>query len=97
MAMVISKRQLQGGDFDAWASRFAEGAAARRAAGCRGLRRFRSTEDPNQVFVIFDWDSHENARRFIENNQQAIRARDPGAPAPDIQTWYVDEIDALDA
>lgn len=95
MAMVISKRQLQAGDFDSWAHRFAAASEARRAAGCRGLRRLRSLDDPNQVFVVFDWDGHDNARRFIEGNQQAIRARDPDAPPPDIQTWYVEEVDAL--
>lgn len=97
MATVISKRVLHDGDFDPWMMRFAGAVDARRAAGCRGLRRLRSVDDPNVVFVIFDWDSADNARQFIEANQRAMRARDPQAPAADIETWYLEEIDTLPA
>ena len=95
MATIISRRKLEPGDFDNWEARFASAAEARKQAGCRGIRRFRSVDDPNEVVVIFDWDSHENARRFIEGNVRKIQEMNPGAPAPVMQTIYVDEFEAL--
>jgi heme-degrading monooxygenase HmoA len=36
-------------------------------AGCRGARIFRNAEDPQEVVVLFEWDSLESARRRIES------------------------------
>lgn len=96
MAIVISTRKLAPGDFADWDSRFASGAAARRDAGCRSVRRFRSVDDPDEVVVIFDWDTHEHARRFIENNVRQLALNNPDAP-PQMWTVYVDELAALES
>ena len=34
------------------------------AAGCKGGHLLRSTDDPNEVVIFFEWDTMENARRF---------------------------------
>jgi heme-degrading monooxygenase HmoA len=96
MATIITTRKLQPGDFDNWKSRFEEGAAARKNAGCRGVSRFRSVDDPNQVIVIMDWDSLDNGRRFIEGNMQVLRDRNPGA-ALDMNNIYVEELEPLES
>lgn len=96
MATVITTRKLQPGDFANWKARFEEGAAARKAAGCRGVRRFRGVDDPNEVIVVFDWDSHQNARKFIEGNMQVLRERNPDAPL-NMHTVYVEELEPLDS
>jgi hypothetical protein len=41
--------------------------AGREAARCRGTRIFRNAEDPQEVVVLFEWDSLESARRRIES------------------------------
>lgn len=98
MPHVITRRRLDAGDFDAWMVRFAAGAEARRAAGCRGVRRFRSADDPQEIVVIFDWDTHENARRFVEEkmaaNPQLSEPRGPGA-GPKMEHFYGLELDPL--
>ena len=73
MATIISRRKLEPGGFDNWESRFASAADARKQAGCRGIRRFRSVEDPNEVVVIFDWDSHENAPLYRRQREKDSR------------------------
>lgn len=95
MAIVISKRTLGANDFEGWRTRFEAAASARAAAGCRGVRRFRSVDNPDDVIVVFDWDRHENAKAFIEGNIRSLQSRSPGDPAPDIETWYVDELPPL--
>ena len=94
MAIIITTRKLQPGDFANWKARFEEGAAARKAAGCSGVRRFRSADDPNEVIVIMTWDSLENGRRFIEGNMQLLRERNPGVPL-NMSNLYVEEMEPL--
>jgi len=80
MALMMSKRRLEPGDFEAWMLRFAAEESARKAAGCRGARRFRSIENPLEVTVLFEWDSVDSAKAFIETmrarNQQVIAKMD---------------------
>jgi heme-degrading monooxygenase HmoA len=94
MATVITRRKLEPNSFEGWKARFEEGATARKNAGCRGVRRFRGAADPDEVIVIMDWDSHENARKFIEANVRAMIERNPGTP-PVMQTVYVEEFEPL--
>jgi len=98
MPIMISRRKLEPGDFDAWKTRFEAGAAARKGAGCRGVRRFRNVNDPDELIVLFDWDSHENARRFAEmkisENALLLEERSPGGP-PKLENLYVEEMEPL--
>jgi heme-degrading monooxygenase HmoA len=65
MAIMISRRKLQPNEFDAWKERFEADAENRRKAGCRGIRRFRGVADPDELIVLFDWASKEDAERFV--------------------------------
>jgi heme-degrading monooxygenase HmoA len=65
MAIMISRRKLQPGEFDAWKERFEQDADNRRKAGCRGIRRFRGISDPDELIVLFDWASKEDAEKFV--------------------------------
>jgi heme-degrading monooxygenase HmoA len=65
MAIMISRRKLQPGEFEAWKVRFEADAENRRQAGCRGIRRFRSMADGDEIIVMFDWASREEAERFV--------------------------------
>ncbi len=100
MPLMISRRQLEPGDFSTWKTRFEEGAAARKAAGCRGVRRFHSVDNPDELIVIFDWDSHENARKFVDGkiaeNSRLVEPRSPGG-SPKLENLYVEEMEPLDS
>ena len=66
MPLMISRRRLEAGEFDAWEVRFKGRAATRHAAGCRGVRYFRGLDDPDQVTIIFDWETREAGKAFID-------------------------------
>jgi heme-degrading monooxygenase HmoA len=65
MAIMISRRRLPRGEFDAWKVRFEADAKNRQKAGCRGIRRFRSKVDPDELIVMFDWESQAVAEQFV--------------------------------
>jgi heme-degrading monooxygenase HmoA len=65
MAIMISRRKLQPNEFEAWRVRFEADAENRRKAGCRGIRRFQSLSDPDEIIVMFDWESKERAEAFV--------------------------------
>jgi heme-degrading monooxygenase HmoA len=96
--IMISRRKLESGDFDAWKVRFEAGASMRKEAGCRGVRRFRNVNDPDELIVLFDWDSHENARRFAEmkisENSKLVEERSPGG-SPKLENIFVEEMEPL--
>jgi heme-degrading monooxygenase HmoA len=54
-------------DYARWREVFDADTGNREAAGCRGARIFRNAEDPQEVVVLFEWDSLERARRRIES------------------------------
>ena len=65
MAIMISRRRLQPGEFDAWKERFEADADNRSRAGCRGIRRFRNIADADELILVFDWASQEEAEKFV--------------------------------
>jgi len=58
-------------DFPRWKAVFASHAAAHRDAGLRLLHIWRSVEDPNNVFFLFEVASIEKAKEFISNPEAA--------------------------
>jgi heme-degrading monooxygenase HmoA len=100
MPLMISRRRLEEGDFDAWKVRFEQGASDRKAAGCRGVRRFRGIEDPLELMVIFDWDSAENARAFVagkvSDNPKLVEKRATGAGLM-LENIFMEEMDPLES
>ncbi len=95
MPIMITRRRLEEGDYDAWKTRFEQGAADRKAAGCRGVRRFRGIADPRELMVIFDWASLEDARTFVDakmaSNPKLHELRDEGA-SPKMENLFMEEI-----
>jgi heme-degrading monooxygenase HmoA len=65
MAIMISRRRLKAGEFDSWKERFEADADNRSRAGCRGIRRFRNIADADELILVFDWASREEAEKFV--------------------------------
>jgi hypothetical protein len=51
-------------DYDQWKLVFDEHSAMRKSAGSKGGIVFRNADDPNEVTILFKWDSIENAIKF---------------------------------
>ena len=51
-------------DFGKWKPFFDGHLGTRKASGSKSGAVFQNIEDPTDVFVLFEWDSAENARKF---------------------------------
>lgn len=65
MAYLIVKHTVE--DYAKWKPVFDLHGSARKAAGSKGAQLFRTDDNPNEVTLLFEWDSIENARRFSES------------------------------
>jgi hypothetical protein len=53
-------------DFDAWKAAFDRDPADRRGSGVRSYRVLRPLDDPNYVLVDLDFDTQQEAERFLD-------------------------------
>ena len=55
-------------DYDAWKSGFDDHSATRKAAGSKGGHLFRTADDPNNLVILMEWDSLDNAQAFASSD-----------------------------
>ena len=65
MAKVIIRHKVE--DFGKWKPLYDDHDSARKEAGCQSAQVFQNGEDPNDVVISFDWDNHENFKKFSES------------------------------
>jgi hypothetical protein len=65
MPYLVVHHQVE--DFARWKPIFDGHAAARKAAGCRGGALYRSAQNPNDIFIFWEWDTLDHARQFTES------------------------------
>lgn len=71
-------------DLDKWKRVFDANTENRRAHGCQRVQRFRQIDNQNNILVLFDWDTAENAESFMANPRLAKIQKQSGmAPNPD--------------
>lgn len=51
-------------DYAKWRPVFDEHGKTRQASGSKHGHVFRNADNPNEIIVMFEWDSLENARKF---------------------------------
>lgn len=68
-------------DFDLWLAAFERFADAREQAGVSAARVQRPVDDPNYVVVDLDFDTVEDAQRFLAFLQTTIWSSPENAPA----------------
>ena len=69
-------------DYDAWKPIFDEYDATRRARGGGDYMLFRGADNPNEVVIVFEWDSVENARAFSESDVLREAMQQAGVTGP---------------
>ncbi len=77
-------------DFEIWRRAFDEDAGTRRANGSKSWRVFRSGSDPEDVWVLLEWDNLMRARLFVNSDDlidEMIRAGVANQP----DYWFLDE------
>jgi heme-degrading monooxygenase HmoA len=53
-------------NYAAWKTVFDAHGSTRKSFGSKSCQIFRDAENANQITVLFEWDTLENARRFTE-------------------------------
>ncbi|MBI4093202.1 MAG: hypothetical protein HY420_04735 [Candidatus Kerfeldbacteria bacterium] len=61
---IILRRKLK--DYNAWKKMAQEKIELRRQYGSKGATIYRSVKDPNEVFVVFDWDDARSYKEYFE-------------------------------
>lgn len=80
-------------DYDAWKTHFDEHASTRREHGSQGYSLFSVSEEPNELVILFDWDSVENAQRFLDSSDLRDVMTEAGVVGePEIR--FLDEIES---
>lgn len=78
--MVLAKVKV--GEFDRFWSVFTtEGAEHRRRFGSRGSRVLRNAENPNEVWILFDW-TKEDFQRFLSDPRSSEIMGSAGLQGP---------------
>ena len=55
-------------DFDAWKKVFDEDGVNRKIASSKGGQVFRSLDDPNNVFILIEYDDLDKAKKFFNSD-----------------------------
>jgi hypothetical protein len=78
-------------DFDTWLRIFDEDAETRRANGSKSWQVFQNGSDPDDVWVLLEWDNLMRARLFANSDDlidELIRAGVVNQP----DCWFLDEM-----
>jgi hypothetical protein len=92
MPVLLVRHKVR--DYATWKADFDAQGETRRANGSRGCRLFRNAADPNETFILFEWDGLERARLFAQSDDlRESMARSGVADKPDL--WFLDETDRM--
>jgi quinol monooxygenase YgiN len=71
---LIVRRQLK--DYDAWQAMVTDADPTRREYGSLGGRAYRNAQDPNEVYLVFEWDDAKPYQAYFERPdvQEALQA-----------------------
>jgi heme-degrading monooxygenase HmoA len=86
MAILLVQFKVQ--DQAKWREVFESKMDLRKNAGCAGTHIFFNAQDPNEVIINFQWDSEENATRFINGAEAKAAMAEAGVIGPP-QTWLL--------
>ena len=65
MVYLLVHHQIE--DYKVWRPFFDEHEGMRKKNGAVSAKVFQKADDPQDVSILFEWDSEANARRFVES------------------------------
>ncbi|MFH2056679.1 MAG: cyclase [bacterium] len=80
MALIHVRHKVN--DYKAWKQVFDGFIEKRKAGGEKGFVILRGVEDPNNLFIIFEWDSPENAHKFMSSEGLKAAMQKGGVAEP---------------
>ena len=82
MVHIFLKQKIN--DYNTWKDGFTGHNDARKAAGQTNATVFVNPEDENQVFILLEWDSMENAQKFMSSPELKEAMKNSGASPPEV-------------
>jgi heme-degrading monooxygenase HmoA len=76
MAHLLVHHKVE--DYNKFKPVFDAHSSARSKGGSQGGKVFRSANDPNEVFVLLEWDSVENAQKFGQSDSTKEAMKNAG-------------------
>lgn len=81
-------------DFNRWKTVFDSDLIARKHAGEISFRLFHNADDPHDIFLLSDWESANEARKFMSSAQLRDRMQQAGVQGtPEVQ--YLEDVRAV--
>ena len=78
-------------DYNRWKQAFDSHLNSRKQAGETAFRIFHSVDDPREVVLFFDWESVEQARKFMNSDELRKAMQQAGVEGPaDVQ--YIEDV-----
>ncbi|HEX9709513.1 MAG TPA: antibiotic biosynthesis monooxygenase [Candidatus Thermoplasmatota archaeon] len=79
-------------DYATWKAVFEAGSGSRKAAGCKDSIALRASKNPNEVTVLNEWDSVENARKFVESPEMTAAMEKAGVTGHSEVTYFAESL-----
>ena len=76
MAHLLVHHKVE--DYIKWKLAFDEHSSMRSQNGSKGGKVFQSTNNPNELFVLLEWDSLANAQKFAQSDSIKEAMKDAG-------------------
>jgi len=81
-------------DYSRWKEAFDSHLTSRKRAGESGCHVFHSVEDPREIVVLLDWQTIEEARKFMNSDELKQRMQTAGVQgSPEVQ--YLEDARAV--
>jgi len=79
-------------DFAAWKPHFDKHAATRKKSGSKGVHIYKSSQKPNEVVLLFEWDNAKNMKAFGESDDlKKVQEKAGVVGRPDV--FFLEEIE----
>ena len=65
MAFLMIRHRVE--NFERWKPLYDAHGVVRKQAGCKNEQLLQSNGDPNDLFILFEWDSLEHAKKFTQS------------------------------
>ena len=87
MVYIIAQLKLE--NYDKWKPVFDERSNLRKEMGSKEARLFANSDDRNEAMILFDWDTKENAQKYLESEALRETLKKVGAT---YTITYLDEL-----
>lgn len=80
MAHILVRMNVE--DYVKWKEAFDEDVGFRESGGSRGGHVLQNASDPNEVFVLLEWDTMDNLQQFAQSDDLKEKMQRAGITGP---------------